>query len=218
MNFQDAMAEAPVVAIIRGVRNEEAVEIGHALVEAGIRLIEVPLNSPNPIESIRLLIEALGDKAVIGAGTVLDTDNVARVADVGGQIIVSPNTDPEVIAESLKRGLIPLPGFGTPTEAFAALKAGATHLKLFPASSFGLGHFKAVKEVLPPTAVVMPVGGVKPEQFAEWWAAGARGFGMGGDLYKAGRSPQDTGERARAAIAAVRPLMADPGVTGPGGG
>jgi 2-dehydro-3-deoxyphosphogalactonate aldolase len=218
MNFQEAMAQAPVVAIIRGVRNEEAVDIGHALVEAGVRLIETPLNSPNPIESIRLLVQALGDKAVVGAGTVLNTARVGEVADVGGQIIVSPNTDPEVIEASLRRGLIPLPGFGSPTEAFAALKAGAVNLKLFPASTYGLGHMKAIKEVLPAEAVLMPVGGVKPEQFAEWWAAGARGFGMGGDLYKAGRSPEDTHERARAAIAAIQPLIADPAVTGPGGG
>jgi len=218
MNLQEAMAEAPVVAIIRGVRNEEAVEIGHALYEAGIRIIETPLNSPNPIESIRLLVEALGDRAVVGAGTVLDPADVKRIADVGGQIVVSPNTDPAVIEASLQAGLTPLPGFGSPTEAFTALKAGATHLKLFPASTYGLGHLKAVKEVLPPAAILMPVGGVKPEQFADWWAAGARGFGMGGDLYKAGRTPEDSAERARAAIAAIRPLVADPALTGPGGG
>jgi 2-dehydro-3-deoxyphosphogalactonate aldolase len=218
MNLQEAMAEAPVVAIIRGVRPDEAVEIGEALVSAGVKIIETPLNSPQPFDSIRRLVDAMGDRAVVGAGTVLTAEDVARVADAGGRIVVSPNTDAEVIAATVARGLDSMPGFASPSEAFAALKAGARILKLFPASTYGVGHLKAIREVLPAQAVLMPVGGVKPGQFAEWWAAGARGFGMGGDLYKAGRSPEDVHARALEAVAAIRPLVGDPAVTGPGGG
>ena len=207
MTLEQAMAEAPVVAILRGLRPEEAAGMGEALHAVGVRIIEVPLNSPHPLDSIRTLVETLGDGAVVGAGTVLDTDDVARVAEAGGRIIVAPNTSPAVIAAAVARGLDPMPGFSTPTDAFTALDAGAVYLKLFPASTYGPGHLKAVKEVLPAAAVVLPVGGVRPGQFADWWAAGARGFGMGGDLYKPGRSIAETAERARAAIEAVRPLV-----------
>ena len=210
MTLEQAMAEAPVVAILRGLPPEQAAEMGEALYAAGIRIIEVPLNSPDPLRSIRTLADTLGDRAVVGAGTVLDAEAVARVADAGGRIIVSPNTDPAVIAAALARGLDPMPGFATPSDAFVALGAGAVYLKLFPASTYGVGHLKAVKEVLPASAILLPVGGVKPEVFAAWWDAGARGFGMGGDLYKAGRSIEETAARARAAIDAVRPLVAQP--------
>jgi 2-dehydro-3-deoxyphosphogalactonate aldolase len=207
MTLEQAMAEAPVVAILRGLPPEQAAEMGEALHAVGIRIIEVPLNSPDPLRSIAALAETLGDGAVVGAGTVLDADSVARVADAGGRIIVSPNTDPEVIEAALAHGLDPMPGFATPTDAFTALKAGAVYLKLFPASTYGVGHLKAVKEVLPPTAILLPVGGVKPPDFAAWWDAGARGFGLGGDLYKAGRSVEAAAARALAAIDAVRPLV-----------
>ncbi len=207
MTLEQAMAEAPVVAILRGLPPEQAAEMGEALHAAGIRLVEVPLNSPDPLRSIRTLVDTLGDRAVVGAGTVLDVDSVARVADAGGRIIVAPNTDPVVIEAALARGLDPMPGFATPSDAFVALKAGAVYLKLFPASTYGVAHLKAVKEVLPASAILIPVGGVRPEQFADWWAAGARGFGMGGDLYKAGRSIAETAGRARAAVEAVKPLV-----------
>jgi 2-dehydro-3-deoxyphosphogalactonate aldolase len=207
MTLEQAMAEAPVVAILRGLPPDQAAEMGEALHAAGIRIIEVPLNSPEPLKSIARLAETLGDRVVVGAGTVLDAAAVARIADAGGRIIVAPNTNPEVIEAALAQGLDPMPGFATPTDAFVALKAGATWLKLFPASTIGPAHLKAVKEVLPASAVVLPVGGVTPEQFAEWWAAGARGFGMGGDLYKAGRSIEDTAARARAAVEAIKPLV-----------
>jgi 2-dehydro-3-deoxyphosphogalactonate aldolase len=208
MILEQAMAEAPVVAILRGLRPEEAAEMGEALYAAGIRIIEVPLNSPDPLESIRILADTLGQRAIVGAGTVLDAHAVGRVADAGGRIIVSPNTDASVIHAAVARGLEPLPGFVTPSEAFQALGAGATYIKLFPASSLGVGHLKAVKEVLPASAIVLPVGGVRPQDFDGWWSAGARGFGMGGDLYKAGRSIDETAARARAAVEAIRPLAA----------
>jgi 2-dehydro-3-deoxyphosphogalactonate aldolase len=211
MTLEQAMAEAPVVAILRGLPPGQAAEMGEALHAAGIRIIEVPLNSPEPLESIAALAETLGDRAVVGAGTVLDAESVARVADAGGRIIVSPNTNPEVIAAALERGLDPMPGFLTPTDAFTALKAGAVYLKLFPASTCGPAHLKAVKEVLPASAILLPVGGVKPEDFELWWSVGARGFGLGGELYKAGRSIEDTAQRARAAIEAVRPLVRQAG-------
>ena len=207
MTLEQAMAETPVVAILRGLPPEQAAEMGEALHAVGIRIIEVPLNSPEPLKSIRALAETLGDRVVVGAGTVLDAEWVARIGDAGGRIIVAPNTNPEVIEAALAQGLDPMPGFATATEAFVALRAGANWLKLFPASSFGPAHLKAVKEVLPASAVVLPVGGVKPDDFEMWWSVGARGFGMGGDLYRAGRSIEDTAARARTAVEAIGPLV-----------
>ncbi len=207
MNVQDALSDMPLVAILRGVRPDEALAVAAALADAGVRAVEVPMNSPEPLESLRRLGE-LADRLVYGAGTVLDVPTVDRVADLGGQIIVAPNTDPEVIARSLARGLVPMPGFGTASEAFAAIRAGARYLKLFPAATYGANHLKALKAVLPSDAVVQPVGGVGPEQMAEWWAAGARGFGVGGELYKPGMAPDEVGRRAAALVAAVRRLNA----------
>lgn len=207
MDLHDALAETPLVAIIRGVQPGEAVAVGEALHRAGMRVIEVPLNSPEPLVSIRRLSEALDGRAVVGAGTVLTPGAADEVAAAGGRIIVSPDTQPEVIARAVELGLPALPGFATATEAFRAYAAGARHLKLFPASTYGAGHLKALKAVLPADAVVMPVGGVGPDDMAEWWAAGARGFGLGGDLYKPGFTPDEVGARAERAVAAVRALM-----------
>ena len=208
ISLQDAFAEVPIVAIIRGVRPDEVEGVAEALVSAGVRVIEVPLNSPEPLESLRRLAR-FADRAVHGAGTVLSPAAVDQVADAGGRVIVSPNTDQAVIERTLERGLTPMPGFGSASEAFQAYAAGARYLKLFPAATYGVGHVKALLDVLPSDAVVQPVGGVKPEQMADWWAAGARGFGMGGDLYKPGFTPEEVHARALKAVEAVRRLRPD---------
>lgn len=192
----------PIVAILRGVKPDEIVAIAGALVEAGIRAIEVPLNSPDPLESIRRLCEAYGDMALCGAGTVLTPQAVDDVAAVGGKLIVTPNTDPEVIARAVALGLTAMPGFATPTEAFAAVKAGARALKLYPASSFGPSHIKAVKDVLPKDILVYAVGGVGAANLEPWLTAGVAGIGVGGELYRPGYSAQEVGQKAAALVAA----------------
>jgi 2-dehydro-3-deoxyphosphogalactonate aldolase len=200
--FERAFAEMPLVAILRGVRPDEILAVTEALHSAGVRVVEVPLNSPDPLASIAVL-RAMEGRMAWGAGTVLRSADVDAVVAAGGQIVVSPNTDGAVIARSLERGLTPLPGFATPTEAFSALQHGARHLKLFPAATYGPGHLQAVKAVLPADAVVIPVGGVGAAQMADWWAAGARGFGLGSDLYKPGMDPPEVGRRAAEAVAAL---------------
>jgi 2-dehydro-3-deoxyphosphogalactonate aldolase len=205
MRVEDALEECPLVAIIRGVRPAEVLDIADAVYSAGIRVIEVPLNSPEPLESIARL-KAVEDRMAFGAGTVLRAGAVDAVAQAGGQIIIAPNTDVGVIRRALERGLTPMPGFATASEAFCAIEAGAKYLKLFPASTYGTGHLKALKEVLPPEAVVFPVGGVGPEEMADWWRAGARGFGLGGALYKAGDGAEDVRARAVRAVEAVGAL------------
>jgi 2-dehydro-3-deoxyphosphogalactonate aldolase len=206
MNLDDALAECPVVAILRGVRPDEVLDHAQALYSAGLRAIEVPLNSPDPIASIRALAQAHGERMVVGAGTVLSAERVEAVAQAGGRIIVAPNTSAEVIRRSLELGLEPAPGFATATEAFAALDAGARHLKLFPAVTYGPGHLKQLKAVLPASAIVWGVGGVGPETMQAWWSAGARGFGLGGEIYRAGQSPVETAEKAARVVAAARAL------------
>ena len=207
LSLDDALAETPIVAIIRGVAPDEVEAIGEALAAEGVRVIEVPLNSPRPLESIRRLGEAMGGRIVHGGGTVLSTEAVAQVAQAGGRVIVSPDTRPDVIRAACAAGLDPLPGFATATEAFQAYDAGARRLKLFPAATYGPRHVKALLDVLPRDATVMPVGGVGPDQMADWWEAGARGFGIGGDLYKPGFTPDEVRQRARAVVAAVRRLQ-----------
>lgn len=207
VNVQTALTELPLVAIVRGVRPEEVERVAQALYAAGVRCVEVPLNSPEPLESLRRLKAFAAGRMAYGAGTVLTPEAVDEVADAGGQVIVSPNTDPAVIARSLERGLVPMPGFGTASEAFTAVKAGARYLKLFPANTYGPGHVKALKDVLPRDAVVQPVGGVRPGDFHAWWAAGARGFGLGGELYRPGMEPEEIHRRAEAAVHALKPLL-----------
>lgn len=204
-SFADMFAEMPLVAIVRGVRAEEILDVAEALHAAGIRIVEVPLNSPDPLRSIHRLA-GLAERMVGGAGTVLRATQVDEVVDAGGTIIVSPNTDAAVIRRTVERGATSLPGIATATDAFAALAAGATHLKLFPAASYGPGHIKALSAVLPGEAVLMPVGGVSPANMADWWAAGARGFGLGSDVYKPGMSAREVGERAAKAVAVMRTL------------
>ncbi|RAK52833.1 2-dehydro-3-deoxy-6-phosphogalactonate aldolase [Phenylobacterium deserti] len=206
MTLDDALAECPVVAIVRGVRPDEILDHAQALYDAGVRGVEVPLNSPDPIDSIRKLGEAFGDRMAFGAGTVLTAERVDAVAQVGGRIIVSPNTSCDVIRRAVELKLDPAPGFATATEAFMALEAGARHLKLFPAVTYGPAHLKQLKAVLPGQAVVWAVGGVGPDTMADWWAVGARAFGLGGEIYRAGQTVAETTEKAARVVAAAREL------------
>ena len=199
--FDTAMASLPLVAILRGMRPDEAAEIGDALVEAGFRLIEVPLNSPQPLESIALLRQRFPD-ALVGAGTVLDARQVRDVKAAGGELIVSPNFNPEVIAEAARLGMVSLPGIMTPTEAFGALAAGATGLKLFPAELASPAVVKALLAVLPAGTSLMPVGGITPSNMDAWREAGAAGFGIGSALYKPGKTAQAVREDAERFVAA----------------
>ena len=166
---------------------DEAEAIGEAIFEGGIRIIEVPLNSPDPLESIERLAKRFGERALVGAGTVLDPDEVARVRDAGGRMIVSPDTNTEVIAAAAAAGSSPRPGYFTPSEAFAAIRAGATALKLFPAEAASPAVLKAQLAVLPSDVPVIAVGGIKPDNMRPWLDAGAAGFGLGGGLYKPGQ-------------------------------
>ena len=196
--------ECPLIAIIRGVTPEDAEAIGDAICEGGIRIVEVPLNSPDPLRSIGLLAARLGDRALVGAGTVLDTVQVQKVKDAGGRIIVSPDTNPEVIAASAEAGLVSSPGYFTPSEAFAAIRAGAHTLKLFPAEGGSPALLKAQLAVIPKDIPVLAVGGIKPDNMRPWLDAGARGFGLGSGLYKPGQSAAETLEKARAYAAGVK--------------
>lgn len=176
----------PVVAILRGITPEEIVPAGKALVAAGIRLIEVPLNSPSPFESIGRLVDAVGDQALCGAGTVLSTQDVDGLVATKGDLMVTPNTDPEVIAAAVAKGLNVMPGFATISEAFSAYRAGARRIKLFPAATYGIGYLGAIKEVLPKDVRVWAVGGTGAANLSTWLDAGAEGIGVGGALYRAG--------------------------------
>ena len=201
--FTRHLAACPLIAIVRGIRPEEADAVGDALFGAGIRIIEVPLNSPDPFSSIARLSARFTGRATIGAGTVLDPMDVARVADAGGEIIVSPGADPDVIGAAVAAGLVSAPGYFTPTEAFAALKAGAHALKLFPAEAASPAVLKAQLAVLPKHVPILIVGGVTPAKMRDYLAAGAGGFGLGSGLYSPGRSAADVAERARAYVAAL---------------
>jgi 2-dehydro-3-deoxyphosphogalactonate aldolase len=199
----------PVVSILRGVTSAEVVEIGAALVAAGIRIIEVPLNSPDPFASIEALQAEFGNQALIGAGTVLDAASVERLAQTGAKLMVAPNTNAAVIARAIELRLEPLPGFLTPSEAFAAIAAGASRLKLFPASSFGPAYLRALREVLPADIGVWAVGGVDAANLAEWIGAGAEGVALGGSLYRPGTSAADVAAKAMRVVAAWNKAMGD---------
>lgn len=197
----------PLVAIIRGVRPDEVVAVGNALLESGIRIIEVPLNSPDPLRSIELLARHCGAStsigATIGAGTVLEPADVARIAGAGGELIVSPHTDRWVIEATVSAGLVSAPGFFTPSEAFAAVRAGAHALKLFPAEGASPAILRAQMTVLPRDRPVLVVGGVNPANMGAYLAAGAKGFGLGTGLYTAGLAPGEVAKRATDYIAGL---------------
>ena len=192
----------PLVAILRGVTSDRILPIADRLIAAGLTAIEIPLNSPDPFRSLEKLVKAYGDGCLCGAGTVLSADDVDRVRDHGGRLIVTPNSDPAVIARAVTLGLLAMPGFATATEAFAAIHAGARALKLFPAASYGPAHLKALKAVLPKDVSVHAVGGIGPEQMAVWRAAGADGFGLGSELFRPDYENDEIAERARLLVAA----------------
>lgn len=194
ISFDKAFAALPLVAILRGIQPDEVAEIGPALVDAGFRIIEVPLNSPEPLRSVEALAGALGDRAVVGAGTVMSEQAVQEVAAAGGRLIVMPHGDPTVIRAAKTADLICMPGVATPTEGFAALAAGADALKLFPAEAMPPKVVKAWSAVFPPETALLPVGGITPETMADYLQAGARGFGLGSALYR----PGDSAERVAA--------------------
>ena len=193
----------PLVAILRGVKPGEAVAIARALIDAGVRIIEVPLNSPDPFASIEMLQREFGREAMIGAGTVVDIAAVDALAATGAPLMVTPNTVPNVIARGVAHGLTVMPGFLTPSEAFAAIGAGAGRLKLFPASVQDPGYLSAIREVLPAGTGIWAVGGVTPQNTADWIAAGAEGVAVGGAVYRAGHSAEQVGENAARFVAAL---------------
>lgn len=195
--------QCPLIAIIRGVTPDEAEAIGEAIFQGGIRIIEVPLNSPDPLKSIERLAAKFGDRMLVGGGTVFTPANVADIQAVGGRLIVSPHTNPNVIRATAQAGLVSCPGYFTPTEAFAALDAGATALKLFPAEGASTAVLQAQMAVIPKDVPMIMVGGIKPDNMQPWIDAGAAGFGLGGGLYKPGQSPAETLDKARAYVAGV---------------
>ena len=197
----------PLIAILRGITPPEAPTIARALVETGITTIEVPMNSPDPLDSIAAMVAATGDSAQIGAGTVLSVAQVNAVADAGGQLIVSPNCNPDVIHATKSRGLDSWPGIFTPTEAFAALDAGADGLKLFPGTMAGPGGLSALRAVLPAGTRVYAVGGADTGNFGEWIAASADGFGIGSALYKPGMQAAEVRARATDIVTAYKAAM-----------
>lgn len=196
--------QCPLIAIIRGVTPDQAEAIGEAIYEGGIRIIEVPLNSPDPLASIERLAKRFGEKMLVGGGTVLSAGEVDDVHAAGGRLVVSPNTNAGVIAATAKAGMISCPGYFTPSEAFVALGAGATALKLFPAEGASPAVLKAQLAVLPRGIPILAVGGIKPDTMRPWLDAGATGFGLGGGLYKPGQSPADTLDKARAFVTGLR--------------
>ena len=191
-----------IIAILRGIRPEEVEAVTGALIDAGIGRIEVPLNSPDPFESIVRMRRFAGAAAVVGAGTVLSVDEVSRLASIGAQMVVSPDCNPEVIRATKAAGMLSFPGVFTPTECFAALRAGADGIKIFPASQLGAAGLAAIRAVLPVGTRAYAVGGVGAADFVEWHKAGVTGFGLGTALYKPGMSAEDVGARARAIVAA----------------
>jgi 2-dehydro-3-deoxyphosphogalactonate aldolase len=202
------MSNIELVAILRGLTPERAPEVGAALVGCGFRTIEVPLNSPNPYDTIKLLSQAHGGNCMIGAGTVLTPAEVDRVHGAGGRLVVAPNCDAQVIRRAIELGMRVLPGIATATEAFAAVREGATELKLFPAATYGVGLLKALKSVLPKHVKVYPVGGIGSQDIAEWLASGADGFGFGGELFKPAYTLAELTKRAQDLVQALR-LSAD---------
>ena len=206
MTFEEAANACGIVAILRGVKPSEVLGIGDALFAAGVRIVEVPLNSPDPFVSIAALADHFKGRMIVGAGTVLDTASVDNLKASGGTISVSPDCNPAVIARAVAQGLTALPGVFTPTEAFTALRAGAKHLKLFPAEAASPVTVKAWKAVLPKHAGIYAVGGVTPGNMQAWADAGCAGFGIGSNIYKPGKNAEDVGTSAAAFVAAWNAL------------
>jgi 2-dehydro-3-deoxyphosphogalactonate aldolase len=203
MELKDWLARCPLVAILRGVTPEEAEDIGSALADAGVAIIEVPLNSPEPLRSIERLARRFGDRLLIGAGTVMSAADVTAVGSAGGRIIVTPHADVAVVRAAKAAAMLACPGMFTPTEAFALLAAGADGLKLFPAEAASPTVLRAMLAVLPRGTPVLPVGGIAADTIAAWFAAGASGFGIGSSIYKPGDSARTVGEKARRLVAAL---------------
>ena len=201
--IDDIFAEMPVVAILRGIQPHEVTAIADVLIAAGIRIIEVPLNSPNPFASIARLADHVSSDIVVGAGTVLTGEAMCKVADAKGSIAVTPNTNPDVIAEGIKAGLVPMPGFQTPSEALAAYAAGARYLKMFPAGPLGTAHWQALRAVLPEDVKALAVGGVGAANIHEWLDAGMSGVGIGSEIYKAGDSAETVSAKAQNLVAKI---------------
>jgi 2-dehydro-3-deoxyphosphogalactonate aldolase len=195
--LRDYLTDLPLIAILRGLKPENAEAVGHTLVEAGFRIIEVPLNSPEPFRSIEILSKTMPGNVLVGAGTVLDPDQVIGVHDVGGKLIVMPHADLDIIRCAKKNRLVCTPGVATPTEAFAALKAGADAIKIFPAEATPPAVVKAWRAVLPKDALVLPVGGIKPDNMKPYVDAGANGFGLGSALFTPAMSVEEIGRNAR---------------------
>jgi 2-dehydro-3-deoxyphosphogalactonate aldolase len=204
--LRDYLAELPLIAILRGLRPDNAEAVGHALVEAGFRIIEVPLNSPDPFRSIEILAKTMPRNVLVGAGTVLDPEQVNGIRDVGGRLIVMPHADLDVIRRAKEQDLICTPGVATPTEAFAALKAGADGIKIFPAEAIPPAVVKAWRAVLPKDAIVVPVGGIKPDNMKPYVDAGANGFGLGSALFTPSMPAEEIGRNARNFAAAWQTL------------
>src|SRR6478735_4611679 len=202
MNLRDYLTPLPFCAVLRGIGPDEIPVVADALVTEGFRILEVPLNSPRPFESIRLLAQRCGRDVLVGAGTVLAVDDVARVRDAGGNVVVMPHADLAVVREAKRLGMVCMPGVATPTEAFAALAAGADGLKMFPAESLPPAALKAWRAVLPRGTIVLAVGGMKPDTLAPYWSAGADGFGTGSNLYAPGADPAAVRSAAAAYAAA----------------
>lgn len=198
MKLAQHLSPLPLVAVLRGISPPEVPGVADALVEAGFRILEVTLNSPQPFDSIRALSARCGDTCLVGAGTVIDPADVARVRDAGGRLVVMPHADVAVVREAKRLGLVSIPGVATPTEAFASLAAGADALKMFPAEGLAPAVLKAWRAVLPKSTLVFAVGGMRPDNLAPWWEAGADGFGTGSNLYRPGASAQAVREAAQA--------------------
>ena len=208
--FAPYLAPLPLIAVLRGITPEEMPDVAGALYDAGFRVLEVPLNSPRPFASIALLAQRHGDDCLVGAGTVIEVADVARVRDAGGRLVVMPHADTAVVRAAKAAGLVCVPGVATPTEAFAALAAGADGLKMFPAEALPPAALKAWRAVLPKQVLVFAVGGIRPETMAPYWAAGAAGFGTGSNLYRPGATPADVRAAAAAFAAAARALPPRP--------
>lgn len=201
---EQAISKMPLVAILRGLAPENAEATGRTLVDAGFTLIEVPLNSPEPFESIRILRDSLDDEIVIGAGTVLQTDDVKQLADAGGEIVVTPNTRPNIIGAAVAAGMVPMPGFATATEAFDAVDAGAKYLKLFPANMYAMDYAKGLLSVLPKFVRLLAVGGIDHSNGADYLASGFSGLGLGSSLFKPQMSQKEIADAAQRLVSMIK--------------